>query len=98
MKVKAMLTNGFARNVGAADRVVRALLALSVPALYLTGVITLRVSFAIGGFAAIVLGVLAILILRTSLTGKCGIYYGLGLSTHRDNADPQAPLPGERRG
>lgn len=90
MKVKAMLTNGFARNVGAADRVVRALLALSVPALYLTGVI--------GGFAAIVLGVLAILILRTSLTGKCGIYYGLGLSTHRDNADPQAPLPGERRG
>lgn len=90
MNVKAMLTNSFARNVGTADRVVRALLALSVPALYLTGVI--------GGLAAIVLGVLTILILRTSLTGKCGIYYGLGISTSRDNSHPRAPLPGERRG
>jgi len=90
MNVKAMLTNGFARNVGAADRIVRALLALSVPALYLTGVI--------GGLAAIILGVLAILILRTSFTSKCGIYYGLGLSTHRDASHPQAPLSGERRG
>ncbi len=90
MNVKAMLTNGFARNVGAIDRIVRALFALSVPALYLTGMI--------GGFAARVLGVLAILILRTSFTGKCGIYYSLGLSTYRDAAHPQAPMSGERRG
>jgi hypothetical protein len=90
MNIKAMLTNGFARNVGPADRIVRALLALSVPALYLSGMI--------GGLAAIALSVLAILILRTSFTGKCGIYYGLGLSTYHDASQPQPSMSGERRG
>jgi hypothetical protein len=78
-----MLTNGFARNVGGIDRIVRALFALSVPVLYLTGMI--------GGLTALVLGVLAILILRTSFTGKCGIYYGLGLSTHRPSESASSP-------
>lgn len=77
MNIKAMVTNGFAQNVGMPDRIVRALLALSVPALYLAGMID--------GVAAIILGILAVLILRTSFTGKCGIYYGLNLSTYRQS-------------
>jgi hypothetical protein len=82
MNIKAMLTNGFARNVGSFDRIVRAIFALSVPVLYLSGLID--------GTAALILGVLAALILRTSVTGKCGIYYGLGLSTYRRDASDQA--------
>lgn len=35
MNVRTMLTNGFDRNVGSVDRVIRALLVLSVPILYL---------------------------------------------------------------
>jgi len=68
-----MLTNTFARNVGAIDRGIRAVLAVSVPVLYFAGYVN--------GIAAGILGVLAVLILRTSVTGKCGIYYGLRLST-----------------
>jgi len=79
MNIKAMLTNAFERNVGTADRVVRALFALSVPVLYVTGLIE--------GIAAIILAVLAALILRTSVTGKCGIYYGLGRSTYRKESE-----------
>jgi hypothetical protein len=75
MNITAMLTNNFARNVGTLDRIVRALFTLSIPALYLLGWIS--------GVAAIVLGILAVLVLRTSITGRCGIYYGLGISTYQ---------------
>ena len=85
MNVRTMLTNGFDRNVGSVDRVIRGLLALSVPILYFTG--------QIAGIAAIILAVLAVLIVRTSVTGKCGIYYGLGRSTYRKT--PQQPPSGQ---
>jgi Protein of unknown function (DUF2892) len=85
MNIIAMITNNFARNVGALDRIARGLFALSIPALYLLGWVS--------GIAAIVLGVLAVLVLRTSVTGKCGIYYGLGLSTYREESHAQALEP-----
>jgi Na+(H+)/acetate symporter ActP len=85
MNVRTMLTNAFDRNVSSVDRIIRALLALSVPILYLTG--------QIAGIAAIILAVLAVLIVRTSVTGTCGIYYGLGRSTYRKT--PQQPPSGQ---
>lgn len=88
MNVRAMLTNAFDRNVGGIDRVIRALFALSVPVLYFTG--------QIAGIAAIVLAMLALLILRTSVTGKCGIYYGLKLSTYRKAPQQPPSGPSER--
>jgi len=88
MNVRAMLTNGFDRNVGGIDRLFRALLALSVPILYLTGQIE--------GIAAIILAVLAALIVRTSVTGKCGIYYGLRFSTYHTTLQQDSSGPGER--
>jgi hypothetical protein len=54
MNVRAMLTNAFDRNVGGVDRIIRGLLALSVPVLYVTG--------QIAGIAAIVMATLAVLI------------------------------------
>ena len=89
MNVRAMLTNAFARNVGGVDRIIRGLLALSVPMLYITGQIE--------GIAAITLAVLAALILRTSVTGKCGIYYGLGLSTYKKSAQQHPAVTNEHR-
>lgn len=89
MNVRAMLANAFDRNVGGVDRIIRGLLALSVPILYVTGQIE--------GIAAITLAVLAALILRTSVTGKCGIYYGLGLSTYKKPAQQLSAVENERR-
>jgi hypothetical protein len=89
MNLRTMLTNAFDRNVGSLDRVIRGLLALSVPILYLTGQIE--------GLAAIILAVLAVLTVRTSVTGKCGIYYGLGRSTYR-KTPKQHPSEQSERG
>ncbi len=75
MKLINMLTNRFERNLSNGDRITRMLLALCVPVLYFRGLIDL--------WAALLLGILALFILRTSLTAKCGIYYGLGLSTFK---------------
>jgi hypothetical protein len=47
----------------------------------------------IAGIAAIILAVLAVLMLRTSVIGKCGIYCGLGHSTYRKT--PQQPPSGQ---
>lgn len=83
MKLVRMFTNSFDPNLNKLDRIIRALLALSIPVLYFTGLIS--------GVATIILGVVALLTLRTSLTAKCGIYYGLGISSLR-KADEFKPL------
>ncbi len=60
-------------NMGTADRVVRSLVALAIVGLYATG--------AIGGTVAILLGVLAAVLLLTSLVGWCPAYLPFGIST-----------------
>ncbi|MBE9141029.1 DUF2892 domain-containing protein [Nodosilinea sp. LEGE 07088] len=61
------------RNVGKIDRLIRSLPTLIVVYLHFTG--------AISGGVSVFLGVLALMLLLTSLTGTCSIYYFLGLST-----------------
>jgi hypothetical protein len=68
--LKGMFTT---RNVGTADRIVRALLTPLVIGLYAYGILPL--GWAIG------LGVLAVMLLATSVLGSCSIYYMLGFST-----------------
>ncbi|WCL49496.1 YgaP family membrane protein [Leptospira sp. GIMC2001] len=60
-------------NMGTIDRIVRALLALIVAGLYFGGFIS--------GTIAIVLGVIAIVLLGTSLVGSCPLYIPLKIST-----------------
>jgi len=60
-------------NMGTADRVVRSLVALAIVGLYATG--------AIGGTVAILLGVMAAVLLLTSLVGWCPAYLPFGIST-----------------
>jgi K+-transporting ATPase A subunit len=61
------------KNMGTADRAIRAGLALAVAALYFTG----RLS----GTTGIVLLVIAIVFLLTSLVGTCPGYLPFGIST-----------------
>ena len=63
------------KNMGALDRVIRAVLALAVAVLYFTNNLT--------GLAAIVLGVFAVLFLATSLVGFCPLYTALGMRTSK---------------
>jgi hypothetical protein len=61
------------KNMGTADRVIRAIVALAIIALYFAGQIT--------GTAAIILGVLVVILLGTSITGVCPAYGPFGIST-----------------
>jgi len=61
------------KNMGTIDRIIRILMAITVGVLYMTGSIT--------GFAAIILGVLAIVFIITSLIGFCPLYVPLKIST-----------------
>lgn len=69
------------RNVGTADRIVRAMLTPVVAVLYFTG--------HIDGKTAVVLGIAAGMLLITALTGSCSFYYMLGMST--------CPVSGRKR-
>ncbi|OPL19251.1 MAG: hypothetical protein AVO35_11780 [Candidatus Aegiribacteria sp. MLS_C] len=64
------------KNVGRTDRIVRASLAVLVGILYLAGVIE--------GTPAIVLGVVALALLFTSVTGFCSFYVPFGISTVKE--------------
>ena len=64
------------KNMGAADRTVRIVLAIGVAVLYFPGLIS--------GTLAIVLGVIAIACLVTSLVGWCPAYLPFGLSTRKE--------------
>ena len=69
-------------NVGTVDRFLRILLAVIVGVLYFTNVI--------GGTTAIVLGVIAAILLLTSLVSFCPLYAALGLSTKDSNQSKEA--------
>ncbi|RME92559.1 MAG: DUF2892 domain-containing protein [Candidatus Hydrogenedentota bacterium] len=62
-------------NMGLADRIIRAVIAIAIGVLYFTKQIT--------GTAAIVLGVLAVIFLLTSLVSFCPLYVPLKLSTKK---------------
>jgi hypothetical protein len=61
------------KNMGTIDRVLRTLFAVVVAVLYFTG--------SISGTAAIILGILAIIMLVTSAVSFCPLYPLLGIST-----------------
>ena len=61
------------KNMGTADRIIRAILAVAIIVLYFAGQIT--------GTAAIILGILAVLFLATGAAGFCPGYWMLGIST-----------------
>ena len=66
------------KNVGPADRIVRTLLAIVLGILIFTGEVT--------GTLAIVLGVLAVVLLATSVVSFCPLYFIGKLSTAKDGA------------
>jgi K+-transporting ATPase A subunit len=61
------------KNMGTIDRIIRIMLAIVVIILYITGSIT--------GFAAIILGILAIVFIITSMIGFCPLYMPFKIST-----------------
>ena len=69
------------KNMGAADRIIRTLIAVAIGILYFTGKIS--------GTLAIVLGLVAIAFVVTGLVGWCPSYLPFGLSTRKQsNAAP----------
>jgi hypothetical protein len=67
-------------NMGAADRVIRTLIAIAIGILLLT--------HRIHGVLAIVLGVVAIVFLATSLVAFCPAYQPLRISTRKEPPPP----------
>lgn len=63
------------RNVGKADTVIRIIIAAVVAGLIITGNLS--------GTWAIIAGILAFILLVTGITGFCGIYKLLGISTNK---------------
>jgi hypothetical protein len=63
------------KNVGNADRVIRILLAVVIAILYFTNQIS--------GTLAIILGLVALILLFTSLVSFCPIYFSFKLSTKK---------------
>jgi len=63
------------KNMGAADRVIRILLAIVVAVLYFTNQIS--------GTLAIILGVVAVIFLLTSIVSFCPLYVPFKLSTKK---------------
>ena len=64
------------KNIGSVDRVIRILAAIIIAILYFTGQIT--------GTAAIVLGILAIVLLLTSFISFCPLYAPFNFSTKKE--------------
>lgn len=69
------------KNMGTVDRTIRFLAALVIIGLYATGQLT--------GNTTIVLGIVALLLLGTSLTGFCPIYPLLKISTIKKDQKAQ---------
>ncbi|MGB6867174.1 MAG: DUF2892 domain-containing protein [Candidatus Aminicenantaceae bacterium] len=63
------------KNMGAADRLIRTVLAIVVAVLYFTNQIS--------GTAAIILGIIAIAFLLTSFVGFCPLYLPFRISTRK---------------
>jgi len=73
------------KNVGTADRFIRAIAATVIALLFVTDVIK--------GTLGVVLGFVAILLLFTSALNFCPLYLILGLSTKRPAPAKEAPKP-----
>jgi hypothetical protein len=69
----SLLTRFTTRNVGTIDRLVRTLPAIAFAYAYATG--------ALAGAALIGLGIIAAMLLVTSVSARCSIYALFGLST-----------------
>jgi uncharacterized membrane protein YkgB len=78
-------------NVGSTDRVVRILVALIVAGLLLAG--------AVEGTLGVVLGILASILVLTSLLSFCPLYALFGISTRRKGStgDSQTNSKGQNR-
>jgi hypothetical protein len=63
------------KNMGTIDRIVRFIFAAAVAVLYFAGTIS--------GTLAVILGVLAVILLATSVIGFCPLYFPFKLSTIR---------------
>ncbi len=61
------------KNIGNTDKLIRLILALIIAVLYFLNVIT--------GTLALVLGILAVVLVATSLLNFCGLYAIFGIST-----------------
>jgi Inner membrane protein YgaP-like, transmembrane domain len=61
------------KNLGTVDRIIRIVAAVAIAVLYFTGVIS--------GTLAIILGILAVILLATSIIGFCPLYAPFKLST-----------------
>ncbi|MDY0102881.1 MAG: DUF2892 domain-containing protein [Lentimicrobium sp.] len=61
------------KNIGNTDKLIRLLFALLVAVLYFFGIIS--------GTLAIILGVLALIMVVTSMVSFCGLYTIFGIST-----------------
>ena len=66
------------KNVGSADRVIRTLVALAIGVLIIGGQFT--------GTAAVILGIVAVVLLVTGATGVCPLYALLKLTTAKRSA------------
>lgn len=64
------------KNLNSADRSIRILLAVVLAVLIFSGVLT--------GAAAIILGIVGIILLLTGIITFCPLYYVLGISTAKD--------------
>lgn len=64
------------KNVGSADKIIRTLLAIVLGLLIFTGNVT--------GTFAIILGILAVILLGTSLVSFCPLYTIVKVSTAKD--------------
>ncbi|TFG80153.1 MAG: DUF2892 domain-containing protein [Spirochaetales bacterium] len=63
------------KNMGVTDRLVRTAFAIMIAALYFTGVIR--------GTVAIVLGIVALVLVATSLIGTCPLYIPFKLDSNK---------------
>ncbi len=66
------------KNISIADRIIRVALAAVVAALYLTN--------ALSPAAAVILGIVAVILVVTSFVSFCPLYHLLGISTNRKPA------------
>lgn len=64
------------KNMGTADRIIRVAIGVAIVVLFAVGQIS--------GTAAIVLGILAVLLLGTGLSGICPAYMPFGFSTKKE--------------
>lgn len=73
------------KNLGVADRVIRAIIAVIFALLILLGTVK--------GALAWVLGILAIILLGTSAVGYCGLYKVLGICTLKEGGSASDEKP-----